>query len=217
MTLTIYGSFCGPTEPKALSEGAFVHGKSLRSLLNRHSFAVNFDEPISAAIIGLLFNSCPAAVPRLVVTVVINAINFMRQGRPTAHVCIKAFKCLPLLADSYAAAAVVWVASRIRIIATAFHTCPRVVFRGAEHAVAAISQRRPIGGKTPATSSGFDESSGAHGSHSTAITATYPHAVGAVSQCALLDNDKAPEAFARFKPENNHKKVYQKHGLVGRE
>lgn len=81
------------------------------------------------ALIPLLFASCrPSAIPRFVITIVVEPIKHV-AGRLVAHIGSKVFKCLPSIANRYSSSSIVAPLAHRRVFATVDHPFPCTVKR----------------------------------------------------------------------------------------
>src|SRR5260221_710578 len=81
------------------------------------------------AICNLLFASRPAAVARLIVSVIVDAVQRMKARRPWSHICEKVGEAGPPLTDFDSSASVVLPVSCARVVAARAHINPSVVLR----------------------------------------------------------------------------------------
>lgn len=86
----------------------------------------------SGLVARLLFFCRPAAISRLIISVIVDAINAVSRPRLWPHVRVEVRKAVvPSIADFYAAPTVYRVFCAGRRIAAIFHVRPRPVFTGA--------------------------------------------------------------------------------------
>ena len=88
-----------------------------------------------AGVVGLLFARCPAAVARLVVPIVIDALQRVLWRGLVAHIGVKVFKLAPAFADANAAPSVPLKVLMLWIIAPMKHRIPSVMNWMSGHAV----------------------------------------------------------------------------------
>jgi len=108
------------------------------------------------AVSGLFLPGRPTAVGRLVMAVVINAINGMFGRRPSAHVLNKSGVGLaPAVADANTTATVMTIANVIRVTASGFHALPDFIlwrgFPACALAVRAVRDSRVFSSQATAT------------------------------------------------------------------
>ena len=122
------GALYRPAATKAGTQGGTVYVESLSPLRQAMRFAPECDQPVRAGIPGLFLLGRPSAVLRLIVSVIINAVNAMLGRRPRAHVGEERLERIsPALADADTAMAVPLVRRVVGVITAAFHPCPRAV------------------------------------------------------------------------------------------
>jgi hypothetical protein len=121
---SLFERFAGATR-QAREEGAVVHANHLGRCFQRNLLVANRHDSVPSRVVGLLRAGCPAAVLRLVVAVVVFAL----QGeavRAWAHVANKAPEVVhPLGAHPNAARAVV-----LKVFAATVHAAPSRVKPG---------------------------------------------------------------------------------------
>lgn len=76
---------------------------------------------------GLLFRRRPAAIPRLIVAVVVDAI-YLHAWWHWSHICQKAFKLLPSLTNLDSASTVILILRRVWIGASRLYSGPATIF-----------------------------------------------------------------------------------------
>lgn len=117
----------------ASNNSSIIDSSKLSGFCKRHSSPKISDKTVAALIDVLLKNGSPAAVIRLIVTVVINAVNGQTVARLT-HIFQEVFKHKPTLTDGYSSAAVV-VKGRVRTAqASRLHVTPCFISLGFDSA-----------------------------------------------------------------------------------
>lgn len=86
-------------------------------------------------VVPLLQGCGPAAIPRLVIAVIVDAVDAVMRRWARPHIFNKSSEGVPALAESYSSATPVSKARRLRIIATLLHRAPYIVFGRAVAAV----------------------------------------------------------------------------------
>ena len=134
------GTLSGPS-----MEGSSCHGLWRKTQVAipvgfGHRFSVKRQPNIGPCVIRLRNYVSPAAVARLVVAFVVDAVKrVIRRSRP--HIGIEGLKRVaPAIAQANAATAVVLIAIRARVVATAFQRPPSLVFA----AIRAAMLRKPF-------------------------------------------------------------------------
>lgn len=100
-----------------------------RPILNTQSFVVESNESIVPVITALHVAGCPVAILRLINSVIILALNGMLRRWTRAHVGKKILKLHPLLAESYAAIAVVMARRIVRVPCSLLDAMPNPILR----------------------------------------------------------------------------------------
>jgi hypothetical protein len=109
-------------------DGASIQAAEISSICNSHNSTIVSDNAIVTAISDLLCRSRPAAIPWLVMAVVIYAIYRVSRRRPRANVCKKSIKALaPLRAHHDAASPIIFVRVASGVEAPVFYMIPRLV------------------------------------------------------------------------------------------
>lgn len=90
---------------------------------------LNANDAICAGVIGLLYFRRPSAIPRFVMTISVDPIERVQDGRPRAHVGQERRKVPPPFAHTNPAPAIPMKISVIVVIAPIEHMPPRPVFR----------------------------------------------------------------------------------------
>jgi hypothetical protein len=136
------GFLYSPAEAKALSNTLAGDADALRPFANSQRLSTACYQPRLPRVAELLFLRGPAAVARLVVAVVVDAIERVASGRPWAYVSEERHEIVPLTADTDAATAVV-VVLRVALVAAAlFHAVPHYVLGGSGEAVSAVHSKQ---------------------------------------------------------------------------
>lgn len=128
------------------------------------------------AIVRLLLSGGPFAVGRLVIAVIVDALQSVARWS-LSHVVVERLERLtPTLADRDSTASIVDVSVPARIFATLFHGFPRVVFWRPVAAMFGVSDLVPFGAIAPA---GHDRPSSQKnardGFFSAAVASANPH------------------------------------------
>ncbi len=136
--------FKGPAI-KAFPEGTQTDADPTRPLTTAERFAVEANQFRPSGVRGLFCGCGPAAIARLIIAVIVNAINRVFAGWSPPHVVKESQeRHLPSLAYSDASAAVQAVIRSIRFRASSPHRPPCIVFWSATestHATAAATAR----------------------------------------------------------------------------
>ena len=128
--------FDGQSTAKSFIEGCPFKANALSPLGKRESLAVECQESVSSRVARLLFFGRPAAVPRLVIAVVVReAVNAVLLGRSQPHVLKEQRKVVPPRADANPASAISLVPLCSRGVAAIEHIAPNSVFWSAFHSV----------------------------------------------------------------------------------
>lgn len=99
----------------------------------------------ATTVVLLLAHGGPADIARLIVAVVVNAIDGMQGGRTRSDVFQKARERLqPIGANANASAAVIGIAWIVGIATTIFHADPRQVLRSAAQAVCQVGCQQSL-------------------------------------------------------------------------
>lgn len=127
----------------AILPGALMRAALLQFPVTHESRAADdaVRRHIAATILRLLSGSGPTAIARLVMAVVVDALNLVTRRWLIAHVCVEQLEVHPALAHANAASAVVGVRDDVGIQTPRFHGRPRSVF-GRVHA-AMLKRARP--------------------------------------------------------------------------
>lgn len=155
------------------SRGGFCHG-------NNRAFVMQKNDATSG-IMGLLSWSCPPAVRRSVIPVIVNAIKCVRNARARPHIGRENGKVVPFWADRYPSPAVVVISGSVGITTTAAHSRPDAVKRVPVNLAGSTSMRLGANGKilSPTTSArtggAASQVATRHGGCAPAITLTVPH------------------------------------------
>jgi hypothetical protein len=156
------------------------------------------------AIAGLLQRCCPSAIPRCVMTVIVDAIYaYARTARTRTHVRHEVFKAGPTVANRYAASAVIGVGRIFRVFTSSSNVQPRFIFRPFLASSKAMRHGAPsdqFTANTAATNGSAPKTTGINKGRLSAITATQPHYVrmsfGELSIRATLNNGEATESLS---------------------
>lgn len=116
---------------QAIYNCCLLKSEKFFGICRNHANAVQYDKTRISFVSRLLFNGFPLTVFRAIISFVVNPTYANAPGifRLWPHICIKLFKRMPLLANSYAASAIVFVVRVCFCFAPAKHTLPRLVFR----------------------------------------------------------------------------------------
>lgn len=116
--------------PSSMVKRVDGHAQSIGPLREGSSFAVKLNHEIErffAAIVSLLYSCCPAAVARLVVTIVVNSIDTQAFLLRLPHVFKKSKKrFLPAIAHLYSSPAVSLKSGCAWLVASFLHCLPRM-------------------------------------------------------------------------------------------
>lgn len=96
---------------------------------DRHRLAVVCQEVIVSAVALLLLWGCPAAIFRLVIATVVDAVEAVLWRWAMTHVIQERSKSVPATAYLYAATTIVSVTGMARVAASLPHFLPHFVFR----------------------------------------------------------------------------------------
>jgi hypothetical protein len=110
-----------------------------------HRFAIHW----SAAVSALLLARSPFAIFRLIVAIVIDALNGQAQ-RASAHIFKKQLVVVPSFANRYSSASIIMKASVSRILASLDHRMPSLVFAASDVLVLAKAKGRKFFSETAA-------------------------------------------------------------------
>jgi hypothetical protein len=109
-----------------------VHPDFGGPITNVHGSPECCDKAGTRTVSDLLFSTCPAAIARFVISIVVNAVELMGFARSAAHVGEKLFKAFsPCWANRYTAPAVSGVSVHGRVGATPNHRVPCAPFPAA--------------------------------------------------------------------------------------
>ena len=92
---------------------------------------------VPASVLGLFARCRPSAVTWVIWAVVINSIKRKAFSWPIAHVCVKALKVFPSLANGDAAATISGIGKVSCIKTTSNHSSPDIVDAGLAHSMSA--------------------------------------------------------------------------------
>ena len=104
-------------------------------------------------ILCLLFRRGPAAIARLVITVIVDSLNGVLWGGPSSHISKKFLKTVPSFANLDPAAAIILICGIIFIFATNTHHYPSGIFTRMVFAAGAFSVLEMV--SAPETSTAF--------------------------------------------------------------
>lgn len=134
----------GPAAPQSFSQHGTRQAQDCPPFLNRLGFSVVGDGSIRAFVLALFQPRGPSAIPRLVMAVVVDAIERVIR-RAVAHVGKKCLKVVsPLLGHTNAATAVVIRVFMARVVAAFFRLKPRAVFPSSASSVCCARSQRLI-------------------------------------------------------------------------
>lgn len=142
-TLLKNRSFTIPPFIQACINGGGINARYPRPLRDAQSLSSAFNDSNISSIARLFGSGGPAAVSRLIVSVIVNAFNRMARGWLCSHVSQKVSEIRPSLAHRNAAIAVVFVL----VIAPTQHIGPSCVFRSprlAGFSKSVLERRRPL-------------------------------------------------------------------------
>ncbi len=148
---------------------------------------------IVALVVRLLSLSSPATVTRLVVAVIVAALNGVRFGRLSTHVRQKIPKVVPSLADLNSSPAVLGIEAGVRVSATTEHVRPSFIFRCLRSAAAIVSVPKIVAFSFEAPARSDMPSSkvaGNHRSFLSAITDAAPSELAGRSFPYLFDDSQ---------------------------
>lgn len=135
---------CGPTPRQPVCKKATRDTEFSSPLGQRQTKSVEFDCDVVASIVSLLRSRCPSAISRLVVALIVHAIQCMEHGWAKSHVSDKIQNASPLTAHDDAASAVIFITPISRVVATLIHRIPRLVGGSLSQSVDGMSGRRSL-------------------------------------------------------------------------
>jgi hypothetical protein len=116
-----------PSQFESAAQKILVNSKMLTPLDNRHGKSVVSEQPLCRTISSLLLPCSPAAIGRLVISIVVYAFKCIRLRRTTPQVANKVFKHIPSFTDRDSTPAVSTVVGCVLVKAPASHCLPRLV------------------------------------------------------------------------------------------
>jgi hypothetical protein len=111
------------------TNSAVAQTEAIAPLGDRHGLTVVRGKYVCPTIAGLFRARSPSAVARLVVTIVVNAIDGVLDARSGSHVGKEVLKGVPSLTDRDASTTVVWPSRLLRVGASRSHGRPRPILR----------------------------------------------------------------------------------------
>lgn len=122
-----------------------IQSQAVAPLSKRQRLSLVLNHFIAAAIACLLCLYRPSTVARLVVAIIVFAVNGMLVTRALPHVGVEVLKRVePPLADRYSAVKVPFLPVRIRQGASGNHISPASIFAGVEHSVSQLPCSRLV-------------------------------------------------------------------------
>ncbi len=115
----------------ALPKRAHGYANLFRPFTDGQGLSVDFNTNVIAFITTLFYSCSPPTIGRLVVALVVDAIQRMTQTWARPHICVELFKCLPSLTNCDTTTTIVGVKLIRRTQTSLTHLVERVPFRRA--------------------------------------------------------------------------------------
>src|SRR6185369_5762592 len=119
----------GPPKANTFANSSNWKSKLIFPVGYAHRLALECQHLSHATIANLNGSFCPSAIRRLIVAVVVNAVNRVFRGRTQPHVAQEILKQHPSLANGDASSTVVFVSNKFGVGATSTHAHPREMLR----------------------------------------------------------------------------------------
>lgn len=130
--------------------GAAVVDSEFLSHFNQRKRDASDRHQSNVSAISILFSaSSPTAISGFVIPVIVDAVNGVRGGRPELHVFEKTFIPIPSLTNTYSPTAIIYECFVSGIGASAMHSAPRFIGRGAALAVGQVARSECVFQKAP--------------------------------------------------------------------
>lgn len=147
------------------------------------------------SILRLLARGGPATVLRSIRSIVVDAVDRVRRGRPLAHVFEERREALqPARADGDAASAVLGIVRSALVQAAILHAAPSLVLGRLGESVRSIRCRGPLALQAPAGLDLLPEVILPNRRPRSAVAFADPHAVSSARPRRLFDHDETPES-----------------------
>lgn len=133
------GELYSPAVLQAGTQRRMAYSNLLSPIWDTLRYPIERQQANAGSIKGLLFWRCPTAIFRGIAFRVIDSINAVRRGWSQPHVGVEVLKRKPSVAYYLAISSIGWKGFRVRVIASAFHALPCIVFWCVAHAVLALA------------------------------------------------------------------------------
>lgn len=175
-------------------DGSIMDSGCARPLSQGFGFAIHLYAAIAALVVRLLCVCGPSTIVRLVIPVVVDALNFKTGHITRFAVSNKGRDILPTITNFNASSSVLRVANIVWLFASVLHTVPNLVQGMARHSVGRVfrfiqfaTARRGVAIAQPWARYGF---------YSAAVASTIPLDTFTPPDGVLCDNEKLPEALS---------------------
>ncbi len=175
----------------ANSKSAFCDSDATRPFSKAMSLAVIGKQPDFSRVLSLFQFCSPAAISRLVIAVIVNAINCCFRKRLRPHVLKEVNKRIePSLTNSYSSTAIDFVVGSLWVVAPPLHFLPGRVLARLAHSVSvsAMATAR-LGGS-------FAEFATSHSGNVSAFTVAVPARIARLSLASVTKNSQFSVDFA---------------------
>lgn len=184
-------------------------------VLDAHARAIDINPFYKPGISRLLARKSPAAIAGFIISIIINAINGMAQGRPAAHVRKKCLETIsPAFANLDAPSSPSCIARVIGIVAAKFHLCPDTMLGTLTEIMSpliSISRQEPTGGlfrKAAATECRSPDIGRCSHSKISTIASTAPHGVTRAFNALPLHDEQSTEKFSFEVESVRHRNIH---------
>lgn len=191
---------------KPLMKRSFADAHTTRQFSQGDAFAFVVCKHVLTSVRVLLSHSRPSAITRLVIAIIVNAIDRgARRSRP--HVGIELREVVsPLWSHGYSTPSVNWVLRILRVVAPVFCVLPASKFRTA-FVILRVSVRcgcesPTLCAETAATEGGLSKFLRHGHGHSSAVTLAIPSDM-VVVRMRSRDDQQAPESLTDFVDRNS--------------
>lgn len=186
--------FTIPSSSNPILKGLPVYSGCLRPLSRGHGAPTSGDKNISARIVRLFSWRSPLAIRRLIITIVILALN-AAPGRTAAHISNEVGELQPPLTNRYTSTAIAEKLLTVGVCAARFHVRPDAIFPRLALPMCSVVAGVYFNHQATAGKAFAKSQIGAYkGSFCSAITPAIPH--GNLAFVRGLRNDQQPAEFA---------------------
>jgi len=125
------GSLNGPVPRKPQLYDVIFKAEKSAPLCQCFCLSLISNKFIKPTVVVLLLLCCPTTISRLIVTIIVYAVNAVLWSWSMPHIGKKVFKLMPAFADRNTATAVMFVGRRFFIATSLYHSVPNPVNRSA--------------------------------------------------------------------------------------